>query len=107
MSTVIVRPGRPTDHGFVIDGWWKDFRKVWPHVRKHETNVRNLMRLTLRRGTLLVACPDDTPDAPIGWLLHEGDAIWWTYVAKDYRGKTANGVRISEQLLEAMQSEAA
>lgn len=83
-----IRPGRETDHPFVISSWLASDRHS-PAGRdmgeRYASEHRETVKRILMRAELRVACVVDTPDAILGWAVTGPDTVYYVYVRRDVR----------------------
>lgn len=103
VAEVVVRPGVPSDHSFVLATWLRSFRHGSPFARRlidavYYANHHPLATAVLARSQLLVAALPDDPNVIIGYLLVEDldgtPTIHFAYTKKEFRR-----MRVLTQLL--------
>ena len=89
-NILVVRHMREDEHGFVIDAWIKAHSASNWAVRRgprYWKDEERIIKWAMTRGTVLVACTEDSPDGALGFIcgVREPATIDWLYVKPDAR----------------------
>lgn len=91
-TTVAVRPAITDDIAFIFSTWLHNFKsgslfaKRIPYSVFFENHHRVLEHILARPEVqALVACPSDSPDTIVGYLIHEENLVHYIYVKGAFR----------------------
>jgi len=91
-AIVAVRPATSDDIAFIFSTWLHNFKsgslfaKRIPYAVFFQNHHRVLERILARPEVQsLVACPSDSPDTIVGYLIHEGNVVHYVYVKGAFR----------------------
>jgi len=89
----------PEDWGFIRRSWLSTYHSGGPAVQgsdraHYEAQMSKLFAIVAQRARALVACDPMDASNVLGFIVYEGDALWFIYVVREMRG-----FGISRQLL--------
>ena len=89
MSEISVRAANQDDYPFIFASWLRsyktsDFAKNIP-PRTYFTWHHAIVEHLLKRSTVLIAHPTDSPNTIVGYMVHEKNVIHYCSVKKDFR----------------------
>lgn len=89
-NILVVRQMREDEHGFVLAAWLRGYSESNWAVRRgprYWKDEERIAKWAMQRGSVLVACTEDSPDAALGFVcgVREPATIDWLYVKSDAR----------------------
>jgi hypothetical protein len=89
---IVIRSAEKTDKDFVMSTWLKgnywgsDYFKAMDQDEYFKEYGKNIQRLLDKPGTKVdAAVLEDAPDVVIGYIVYNDQALYWSYVKRDYR----------------------
>jgi len=94
MSNIMLRPGRPTDRGFIFSTWLKGLLYGCPQYKGvdqaafYENMGSELEDLVAQPYLkITVACLAEDEDVVLGYAVTSQDALHWVFVKKAWRSQ--------------------